>query len=94
MVNQILKDRGVQLVSNLLPVPFGGHQIGIPQDREMAGNRGPARFESPGNGPRRERSVAKQPKDLPARFIPECPEWLIEGAHGVVHPCIISKITN
>jgi len=51
MVNQILKDRGVQLVSNLLPVPFGSHEIGIPKDREMPGNRGPARFEPLGNGP-------------------------------------------
>jgi hypothetical protein len=51
MLYQVLEDRGVQLVPNLLAVAFGHHETGLPKNGEVPGNRRPARVESIGDLP-------------------------------------------
>jgi hypothetical protein len=58
MLYQVLENRGVQLVSNLLAVAFGHHETGVSQYGEVPGDRGPARVESVCDLSRRERPVA------------------------------------
>jgi hypothetical protein len=82
MLYQILENRRVQLVSNLLAAAFGLHETGLLQDSEVPGDRGPARIKSVRDLSRRERSVPQESKNRSPSFISEGAERPIRSIHG------------
>ena len=94
MLNQVLEDRGVQLVANLLPAPLGDDETGVAQHREVARNRGPARVEPIRDVAGGQRAVPQQRENVAPRLVGQCAEGSIRRAHRPPLSCMISKLAN
>ncbi len=94
MLNHVLEDRCVQLVSNLLPVAFRHYEAGIAKHRKVPRDGRPARVESDGYVSRRQRPVAEQPEDLPPRLVSQRAERLVRAHAALSCSCIVSKLAN
>ena len=81
MLDDLLKDGRIELVSHVLSVAFGQDEIGVAQDPEMAGDRGPGGWESVGDLARGAWSGAEELEDLASGGIGEGAE---DGVQGVV----------
>src|SRR6185503_4865504 len=80
MADDVLEDRRVQLVIDLLALPLGDHEPRVTEHPEVARNGRPARMESVGDLPRGPRPRAQQVQDVAA--------WLVAGTF------MISNLAN
>ena len=74
VLRQILEDRCVQLVSNLLPLTFGGDKTRIPKHSEVPGDGRPAGIEAICDLARSQGPVPKHSKNCAPCFVGERPE--------------------
>jgi hypothetical protein len=77
VLNQILKDRRVELVVNLLPLSVGQHEPSLTKNGKVAGDRWPRGIEVTGNLARRSRAGAKQPKNVSTRLVAKRAERVV-----------------
>jgi hypothetical protein len=95
MLDEILEDRCVQLVSDFLAMAFRDDEPGVSEDGEVPGDRRPARIELSGDVARRERAVTKESKDAPTRFVRKRAKSAIRRVHSSPpRVCIISTLAN
>jgi hypothetical protein len=71
VLDRILKDRGIELVPNELPISFGEYQLCVAQDAQMPGDGRPARGKVLGDLPRAHRTAPEQTQDIASRRIGE-----------------------
>jgi hypothetical protein len=71
VLNQVLKDRRVELVVNRLAFAFGDHEAAGAEHREVPRDGGPARVELIGDLPGRAGPGAEVVEDLPACLVRE-----------------------
>jgi len=77
VLNQILKDRRVELVVNLLSLPVGQHESSLTKDGQVAGDRWPRRLEVTGDLAGRSRAGAKQPKNVSTCLVAKRAECVV-----------------
>lgn len=85
MLNEIMEDRAVQLIHDLLSIALGEYELGVPKRSEVSGDRRPCRRKVVGDLARALGAVAEQAENL-------APGGIGEGTEGV-HPgniCIVS----
>lgn len=94
MLNQVLENRGIQLVSNLLTMALGYDQASVAEHGKMPGDGRPARAEASGDISRSKGPITQQPEDVTSGLVGECAKRLIRGTHSAFCPCMISKVAN
>jgi hypothetical protein len=76
MLNEVLQDRRIQLIPNLLLLPHGQDESGVPQHSQMTGDGRPGGIEAIGDFSRVQGTLPKHLEDFTARGIGERPEYV------------------
>jgi hypothetical protein len=71
VLDELVKDRRVELVAHLLPISLGQDELGVAENAEVARDRRPRRAELTGDLTGGSRSVAKQAQDCATSRIGE-----------------------